>query len=45
MNQAHWIAVFLALGFFVYITVRGELPQYQAVIFGGATTTPSAKAA
>jgi hypothetical protein len=38
MNQTSWIAAFIFIGFFVYITVKGQLPQFQAVIFGGSTT-------
>lgn len=32
MNQATWIATALLVGFFVFITIRGELPQYREVI-------------
>lgn len=39
MNQASWIVVFIVIGFFVYITMKGQLPQFQAAIFNGAQTT------
>lgn len=31
-NQANWIAVALLVGFLVFVTLRGELPQYREVI-------------
>jgi hypothetical protein len=33
--QTNWIAAFLLIGFLVFITIRGELPQYIAVLLGG----------
>lgn len=36
MNQSNWIAAFLFIGFFVYITIKGQLPQFQKAIFGGS---------
>jgi hypothetical protein len=50
VNQTSWIAAFVFVGFFVYITVKGQLPQYQAAIFGpgkstaSSATTPTAEA-
>lgn len=35
--QTNWIAAALLIGFFVFITVRGELPAYIAVFTGNAT--------
>jgi hypothetical protein len=32
VSQSSWIAGALLLGFFVFITIRGELPAYRAVI-------------
>jgi hypothetical protein len=32
MNQTSTIAAALIIGFIVYITVKGELPKYLAVI-------------
>lgn len=32
MSQESWIAAFLMIGFVVFITMRGELPKYRAVI-------------
>jgi hypothetical protein len=40
MSQSSWIAAFLFIGFVVFITIKGQLPQFQAAIFGG-TTPPS----
>lgn len=37
MSQNNWIFGLLLLGFVIYITSRGELPQYLAVF------TPKAK--
>lgn len=34
MNQATWIAASIIVGFIVFITVNGELPDYIAVISG-----------
>lgn len=31
-SQSTWIAAALLLGFFVFITIRGELPKYRTVI-------------
>jgi hypothetical protein len=41
MNQTSWIAAFLFIGFIVYVTVKGQLPQYRAAIFGtsGSSST------
>jgi hypothetical protein len=32
MSQTNWIAAFLVIGFIVYITVKGQLPQYRQVV-------------
>lgn len=32
MSQSSWIAGALLLGFFVFITIRNELPLYRTVI-------------
>lgn len=32
MNQATWIGVALLIGFVVFITLRGELPDYRKVV-------------
>lgn len=45
MNQTGWIAVYLFLGFIVFITVRGELSAYQAAILGTGNSAASAAAA
>lgn len=37
MSQSQWIAVYLFLGFIVYVTVRGQLPQFRDAIFAGNT--------
>lgn len=42
MSQNSWIAVSIFIGFFVYITVKGQLPQYQAAIFNGKQTSSAA---
>lgn len=48
-SQTSYIAAFLFIGFIVFITIRGELPQYKAAIFGGdvtaATSSPDTTAA
>lgn len=42
--QSNWIAAFLIIGFLVYITLKGELASYKAVLFGpvpqGQSSTP-----
>lgn len=38
MNQTSWIAVFLFLGFAVFITIRGELGSYKDAILGTSNT-------
>lgn len=45
MNQTSWIASFLFIGFIVFITIRGELPQYKDAILGGETSTEAQTAA
>lgn len=45
MNQTSWIAAFLFLGFIVFVTIRGELPQYKDAILGGETTSDAQAAA
>jgi hypothetical protein len=35
--QTSWIAAALLIGFLVFVTVRGELPEYIAVFTGEAT--------
>lgn len=40
--QTSFIVAFLVIGFVVFITIRGELTQYKAAIFGASTTTPQA---
>ena len=32
MTQQGWIAVALLIGFVVFVTLRGEIPQYRATI-------------
>lgn len=34
MSQASYIAAFIFIGFVIFVTVRGELPQYQAAVLG-----------
>lgn len=34
MPQSSYIAAFLLIGFLVFITARGELPRYMAVVLG-----------
>lgn len=45
MSQSSIIAAFLLFGFIVFITVRGELPQYAAIVglgtSSGSTNTAS----
>jgi len=36
MPQTRWIVAFLLIGFFVYVTTRGQLPQFKAAIFGSS---------
>lgn len=31
-NQANWIAVSLLVGFLVFVTIKGELPDYRKVV-------------
>lgn len=40
MSQSSVIAAFLIIGFIVFITMRGELSKYLAVL-GLSTTTPT----
>jgi len=42
MPQSSTIAFFLLAGFLIYITMRGELPKYAAVIGIGPTTNVGA---
>jgi hypothetical protein len=37
ISQTSYVAAFLFLGFVVFITIRGELPQYKNAILGGVT--------
>lgn len=32
MNQTNWIAAFLIMGFIVFVIVKGQLPQYRAIV-------------
>lgn len=34
MSQTSYIAAFLFIGFVIFVTVRGELPQYKAAVLG-----------
>lgn len=43
MSQTSYIAAFLFLGFLIFITIRGELPQYKAAVFGGTAAPMDAK--
>jgi hypothetical protein len=38
MNQSSVIAFGLLVGFIVFVTIRGELPKYAAVVGLGKTT-------
>ena len=38
MPQSSYIAAYLIVGFLVFITARGELASYLAVVFGKAKT-------
>jgi len=47
MSQSSVIAFFLIIGFVVYVTMKGQLPAYAAILFGQSanestqqTTTP-----
>lgn len=40
MNQSSTIAFFLLAGFVIYITMKGELPKYAAVLGIGSQTNP-----
>jgi hypothetical protein len=42
MNQNSVIAFGLIVGFIVFVTVRGELPAYLAVLLGNQSTTQNA---
>jgi hypothetical protein len=42
VSQTSYILGAALLGFVVFITIRGELPQYKAAIFGGTATAPAA---
>lgn len=44
VSQSSYIAVFLIIGFFVYITIKGELVQYKTAIIGGQPTQPTGAA-
>jgi len=39
MSQTSYVAVFLFFGFLIFVTIRGELPQYKSAIFGSGSTT------
>ena len=39
MSQSSTIAFFLLAGFIVFITMRGELPKYAAIIGVGTAST------
>lgn len=41
MSQSSTIAFFLIVGFLVFVTMRGELPAYAAVLGLGPSTTSS----
>jgi hypothetical protein len=41
VSQSQWVVVYLFVGFLVYITVRGQLPEFRDAIFSGDTTTNS----
>jgi hypothetical protein len=43
ISQTSYIAAFLFIGFIVFITVKGELPQYKAAIFGGSSGVTTAQ--
>jgi hypothetical protein len=43
ISQTSYIAAALFLGFIVFVTIRGELPQYQAAIFGAPSGAGPAK--
>lgn len=46
--QTSWIAGSIFVGFVVYVTIKGQLPQYQKAIFGGqqsSTAAPTGTAA
>jgi len=45
MSQQTWIATALLIGFIVFITLRGELAQYQAILFGPTNPTAAGAAA
>jgi hypothetical protein len=42
VSQSSTIAFFLLAGFVVFITMRGELPKYAAVVGLGHVDTPGA---
>lgn len=42
--QTSWIAGAVFVGFVVYITIKGELPQYRDAIFGGGQVKSTAPA-
>lgn len=34
ISQTSFVAAFLFVGFIVFVTIRGELPQYKTAILG-----------
>jgi hypothetical protein len=34
MSQTSYVAAFIFLGFVMFVTVRGELPQYKSAVLG-----------
>lgn len=38
ISQTSYIAAFFFIGFLVFVTIRGELPQYKSAIFGGGSS-------
>lgn len=34
ISQTSYIAAFIFIGFLVFVTIRGELPQYRDAVLG-----------
>jgi hypothetical protein len=41
MSQSTIVFFFLVFAYLIYITQRGELPAYLALLYGGGTPAPS----
>jgi len=44
MSQSSIIVAALIIGFLIYITVKGELPSYKAILLGTSASSSTASA-